>query len=142
MLGLCCYSWAFSSYGKWGLLSPCFLRASHYGDFSCCGPWVLGYSGFSSCGARAQLTHGMWDLPRPGIKWVSLAFQGRFLNYWTDGEALIFYFLNFRLMSLVFKALLNHLPFLLVGKYSKKIDQSYNPINFIIRLVYLIIIGL
>ena len=29
-------------------------------------------SGFSSCGAQAQLVCGMWDLPRPGIKPLSL----------------------------------------------------------------------
>ena len=117
--------WAFSSCGKWGLLSSCFVRPSHYGGFSCCGAWVLGYSGFSGCGARAQLTHGMWDLPRPGIKLVSLAFQGVFLTTGPIGKPFLL-FLNFRLMSLVSKALLNHLPFLLAGMYSKKIDQSYN----------------
>ena len=32
----------------------------------------------SSCGSRAQLIHGMWDLPRPGLKPVSPALAGRF----------------------------------------------------------------
>ena len=30
-----------------------------------------GFSSYSSCGARAQLLCGMWDLPGPGIKVVS-----------------------------------------------------------------------
>ena len=32
----------------------------------------------SSCGSRAQLLHGMWDLPRPGLEPVSSALAGRF----------------------------------------------------------------
>ena len=31
----------------------------------------------SSCGARAQLLPGMWDLPRPGLEPVSPALAGR-----------------------------------------------------------------
>ena len=31
----------------------------------------------SSCGSRAQLLRGMWDLPRPGLEPVSPAFAGR-----------------------------------------------------------------
>ena len=34
--------------------------------------------GFRSCGAQAQLLHGMWDPPRPGIKPMSPALVGRF----------------------------------------------------------------
>ena len=34
--------------------------------------------GFSSCGARAQLLRGMWDLPRPGLEPVSPALAGGF----------------------------------------------------------------
>ena len=30
---------------------------------SSCGTWALGLVGFSSCGSRAQLLRGMWDLP-------------------------------------------------------------------------------
>ena len=33
-----------------------------------------------SCGTRAQLPHSTWDLPRPGIEPVSLAWQGGFLT--------------------------------------------------------------
>ena len=32
----------------------------------------------SSCGSRAQLLGGMWDLPRPGLEPVSPALAGRF----------------------------------------------------------------
>ena len=32
----------------------------------------------SSCGSRAQLLRGMWDLPRPGLKPVSPALAGGF----------------------------------------------------------------
>ena len=32
----------------------------------------------SSCGSRAQVLRGMWDLPRPGLKPVSPALAGRF----------------------------------------------------------------
>ena len=31
----------------------------------------------SSCGSRAQLLHGMWDLPRPGFEPASSALAGR-----------------------------------------------------------------
>ena len=32
----------------------------------------------SNCGSRAQLLHGMWDLPRPGLEPMSPALAGRF----------------------------------------------------------------
>ena len=34
--------------------------------------------GLSSCGSRAQLLRGTWDLPRPGLEPVSPALAGRF----------------------------------------------------------------
>ena len=46
---------------------------------SSCSLWAS-QLGLSSCGARAQLSHGMWDLTRPGIELVSSALQGRFLT--------------------------------------------------------------
>ena len=36
VLGLCCCDRAFSSCGKWGLLSSCIVWAPHYSGFSCC----------------------------------------------------------------------------------------------------------
>ena len=87
--GLCCSAWALYNCGAW---------ASHCDGFSCRGPQALGelasvvaargLSSFglpalerwvSSCGTRAQLLLGMWDLPGPGIKPVSPAQAGRFL---------------------------------------------------------------
>ena len=37
-------------------------------------------AGFSSCGTRAQLLCGMWDLPGPGLDPLSPALAGRFLT--------------------------------------------------------------
>ena len=37
-----------------------------------------GRAGFSSCGARAELLCGMWNLPRPGIEPMFLALAGGF----------------------------------------------------------------
>ena len=34
VMGLCCSAWDFSSFSKWGLLSSCGARASHWGGFS------------------------------------------------------------------------------------------------------------
>ena len=81
-LGLRCCAWAFSSCGEQGLLFVAVRWASHCSGFSCCGAWALGVwasvlvaRGLSSCssralerrlrscGARAYLLCGMWDLP-------------------------------------------------------------------------------
>ena len=58
--------------------------------------WSTGYrrEGLSSCGARAQLLHGMWDLPGPGLEPVSPALAGRFLTTAPLGKPL-FYFILF-----------------------------------------------
>ena len=40
----------------------------------------------SSCGSRAQLLRGMWDLPRPGLEPVSPALAGRFLTTAPPGK--------------------------------------------------------
>ena len=62
---------------KQGLLCGCGAQASCCRGFSCCGAWTPGHMGFSSCGPRAQLLQGMWDLPGPGIEPESPALQGR-----------------------------------------------------------------
>ena len=61
--------------------------ASHCSGFSCCGAWALGAQvsvvvacGPSSCGSRAKLLRGMWDLPGPGLEPVSPALAGGFLT--------------------------------------------------------------
>ena len=76
-LGLCFCARAFSSCGKRG---PLFI-AVH-------GPLTIAASSvaeprlqtrrLSSCGSRAQLFRGMWDLPRPGLEPVFPALAGRF----------------------------------------------------------------
>jgi len=44
--------------------------------------------GFTSCGARAQMLHGTWNLPGPGIEPVSLALSGTFLTTVPLGKSL------------------------------------------------------
>ena len=82
-----------------GATLRCSAWASHCSGFSCCGAWALGAQAsvvvarglsscgsqalehsLSSCGARVQLLHGIWDLPGPGLEPVSPALAGRFLT--------------------------------------------------------------
>ena len=49
---------------------------------------------FSSCGTRAYLLCGMWDLFRPGIKPVSPALAGRFFITEPPGKPNFFSFLK------------------------------------------------
>ena len=77
VLGLRFCARAFSSCGKWG---PLFIAVR--------GPLIIAASlvtehrlqarRLSNCGSRAQLLHGMWDLPKPGLEPVSPALAGRF----------------------------------------------------------------
>ena len=65
VLGLRFCARAFSSCGKWGPLfiavrGPLTIAASLVAEHR------LQTLRLSSCGSRAQLLHGMWDLPRPG----------------------------------------------------------------------------
>ena len=83
VLGLCCCAQAFSSNGMWKLLSRCSAWASHCGSFSCCKAralgawtWVVVAHGLSGCRTCAQLLHGMWNLPGPGIEpMIALCWQ-------------------------------------------------------------------
>ena len=43
----------------------------------------------SSCGARAQLLRGMWDLPRPGLEPVSPALAGRLSTTAPPGKPIL-----------------------------------------------------
>ena len=74
-----------------GTTLRCDAQASHCGGFSCCGSRALGVQALehrlSSCGARAQLFCGMWDLPRPGLKPVSPALAGGFLTTVPPGKS-------------------------------------------------------
>ena len=64
--GLCGCVWAFSSCGKWALISC--RRARLYAH------------GFSSCSSQAQLPCGTCDLPGPAIEPMSPALAGGFLT--------------------------------------------------------------
>ena len=77
MLGLRFCARAFSSCSKWRPLfitvrGPLTIAASLVAEHR------LQTHRLSSCGSRAQLLRGMWDLPRPGLKPVSAALAGRF----------------------------------------------------------------
>ena len=67
-LGLCCCTQAFSSWGKWKLLSVA----------------VCGLSGWS---AWASLLCGRWDLAPPGIQTLSPALAGGFLTTGPPGKS-------------------------------------------------------
>ena len=68
---------AFSSCGK---RAPLFIAV--HGPLTIVASLVAEHSlqtrRLSSCGSRAQLLRGMWDLPRPGHEPVSPALAGRF----------------------------------------------------------------
>ena len=77
VLGLRFCARAFSSCGKQGPLfitvrGPLTVAASLVAEHR------LQTRRLSSCGSRAQLLRGMWDLPRPGLEPVSPALAGRF----------------------------------------------------------------
>ena len=84
---------AFSSCGERG---PLFIAV--------CGPLTIAASlvaehrlqtrRLSNCGSRAQLLHGMWDLPRPGIEPLSPALAGRFSTTAPPGKPPRQYFLR------------------------------------------------
>ena len=68
-------------FAVWGLS----LDAASSG-FSCCGAGALERR-LSSCGTRAQLPCGMWDLPGPGMGPVSPALVGGFLTTGPPGKS-------------------------------------------------------
>ena len=77
VLGLRFCTKAFSSCGKRGPLfiavrGPLTIAASLIAEHR------LQTRRFRSCGSRAQLLCGMWDLPRPGLEPMSPALAGRF----------------------------------------------------------------
>ena len=76
VLGLRLCARAFSSCGKRGPLfiamrGPLTIAASPVGEHR------LQMRRLSSCGSRAQVLRGMWDLPRPGLEPVFPALAGR-----------------------------------------------------------------
>ena len=77
VLGLSFCARAFSSCGERGPLfiavrGPLTVAASLVAEHK------LQTRRLSSCGSRAQLLRGMWDLPRPGLEPMSPALPGRF----------------------------------------------------------------
>ena len=86
VLGLRFCARAFSSCGKRGpffiaVRGPLTIAASLVAEH-----WLQTLR-LSSCGSRAQLLRGMWDLPRPGLEPASPALAGR-LNHCATREAL------------------------------------------------------
>ena len=87
VLGLRFCTRALSSCGKWG---PLFIAVR--------GPLIIAASlvvehrlqtrRLSNCGSRAQLLHGMWDPPKPGLEPVSPALAGRFPTTAPPGKPL------------------------------------------------------
>ena len=96
-----------------GYSHSCAMRTSHCGGFSCFRARVLELMGFSNCateaqelwcpgskaeaqqfGAQAQLFHGMWDPPGPGIKRASPSLAGRLFITELPGKLLGFVFLR------------------------------------------------
>ena len=77
VLGLRFCARAFSSCGKQG---PLFIAVR--GPLTIAASLVVEHRlqtrRLSSCGSRAQLLRGMWDLPRPGLEPVFPALAGRF----------------------------------------------------------------
>ena len=60
------------------LLAEASLMVEH--GFSGVQASVVVARGLGNCDALAQLLHGMWNLPRPGLKPVSPALAGRFFT--------------------------------------------------------------
>ena len=85
VLGLHFCARAFSSCGEWGPLfiavrRPLTVVASPVAEHR------LQTRRLSSCGSRAYLLCGMWDLPRLGLEPVSAALAGRFLTTAPPGK--------------------------------------------------------
>ena len=106
MLGLCFCARAFSSCGERG---PLFIVV--------CGPLTIAVSPvaehrlqtrrLSTCGSRAQLLRGMWDLPRPGLEPVSPALAGRFSTTAPPGKPGAVFWVGFFILSPVSLLTLN-----------------------------------
>ena len=85
VLGLRFCARAFSSCGKRGPLfiavrGPLTVAASLVAEHR------LQTRRLSNCGSRAQLLHGMWDLPGPGLEPMSPALAGGFLTTAPPGK--------------------------------------------------------
>ena len=94
VLGLRFCARAFSSCSEWGPLfiavrGPLTAAASPVAEHR------LQTRRLSSCGSRAQLLRGMWDLPRPGLEPVSPALAGRLSTTVPPGKPnLVLFFIS------------------------------------------------
>ena len=113
-LGLHCRVWVFLQLRQAGTTLHCGAQYSHCGGFSCCGAWAQGAWAsevvahrlsscgsqaverrLSSCGAQAQLLHGTWDFPGPGLEPVSPALAGGFLTTAPLGKPYVLFLVSF-----------------------------------------------
>ena len=110
-----------------GATPCCGARASHCGDLSCCGAqapgaqasaavarglsscglWALEHR-LSSCGAQAQLLHGMHDPPGPGLEPVSPALAGIFPTTVPSGKPFLIFLNVFYFLLIVYLSLLEY----------------------------------
>ena len=101
VLGLRFCARAFSSCGKRGPLfiavrGPLTVAASPVAEHR------LQTHRLSSCGSRAELLRGMWDLPRPGLEPVSPALAGRFSTTAPPGKPQVYMFKSIDIVVDVF----------------------------------------
>ena len=94
------YAVCFLQLQQAGATLCCSARACHCGGFHC-RAWVLGYSGFSSCGPRAQLLCSMWDLLGLGVEPVSPSLAGRLPNTGPPKQSLVFHIKQNKMASLL-----------------------------------------
>ena len=110
MLGLRFCARAFSSCGKRGPLfitvrGPLTIAASLVAEHR------LQTRRLSSCGSWAQLLHGMWDLPRPGLEPVSPALASRLSTTAPPGKpSSLLLNTHFEILFLSYKQLLFLIP--------------------------------
>ena len=98
LINLFIYLFIYGCVGSSFLRGPSLVAASGGHSLSRCAgfslsrPLPLWSTGsrrsLSSCGSRAQLLRGMWDLPRPGLKPVSPALAGRLSTTAPPGKPL------------------------------------------------------
>ena len=105
-IGSCLLHGPFSSCSEWGLLSGCSAQAPGCNGFPCGQAKAVGRVGCgsggcralehrpNSCGARAYLVQGMWDLPGSGIKPMSPALAGGFFTTEPPATLVLFVCLN------------------------------------------------
>ena len=117
VLGLCCCTWAFSS---WSEQEYCMVLLCHAQTSHC--------SGFSCCGARAQLPYGMWNPARAGIEPVSSVFAGIFFNH--QGSLSSVLFLKFISIAFFF-SFPEELSFFQLVSYSTIWNQVFLRLSFV-----------